>query len=68
MPASTPKAIVGKLNKALLDAMKDPEVAKRVETIGAEPVGSTPDELARHLALESERWTKLITERGIKLD
>lgn len=68
MPASTPKAIVGKLNKALLDAMKDPEVTKRFDTIGAEPVGSTPDELAKHLALESERWTKLITERGIKLD
>lgn len=68
MPASTPKAIVGKLNKALLAAMKDPDVVKRFETIGAEPVGSTPDELAKHLARESERWTKLITERGIKLD
>ena len=68
MPAATPKAIVSKLNKALLGAMKDPEVAKRFETIGAEPVGSTPDELAQHLARESERWTQLITERGIKLD
>ena len=68
MPASTPKPIVSKLNKALLDSMKDPDVAKRFETIGAEPVGSTPDELARHLARESERWTQLITERGIKLD
>jgi tripartite-type tricarboxylate transporter receptor subunit TctC len=68
MPASTPKPIVSKLNKALLDAMKDPDVVKRFETIGAEPVGSTPDELARHLARESERWTQLITERGIKLD
>ena len=68
MPASTPKAIVGKLNKALLDAMKDPDVVKRFESIGAEPVGSTPDELAKHLARESERWTQLITERGIKLD
>ena len=68
MPASTPKAIVGKLNKALLDAMKDPDVVKRFESIGAEPVGSTPDELAQHLARESERWTQLITERGIKLD
>ena len=68
MPASTPKAIVSKLNKALLDAMKDPDVVKRFETIGAEPVGSTPDELAQHLARESERWTQLITERGIKLD
>ena len=68
MPASTPKAIVGKLNKALLDAMKDADVVKRFESIGAEPVGSTPDELAKHLARESDRWTKLITERGIKLD
>ena len=68
MPASTPKVIVSKLNKALLDAMKDPDVVKRFETIGAEPVGSTPDELAKHLARESQRWTKLITERGIKLD
>lgn len=68
MPASTPKAIISKLNKALLAAMKDPEVAARFESIGAEPVGSTPDELAKHLARESDRWTQLITERGIKLD
>ena len=68
MPAATPKPIVTKLNAALLAAMKDPEVVKRFESIGAEPVGSSPDELAKHLARESERWTKLITERGIKLD
>ncbi|EER58288.1 conserved hypothetical protein [Acidovorax delafieldii 2AN] len=68
MPAATPKPIVAKLNAALLAAMKDPEVVKRFESIGAEPVGSSPDELAKHLARESERWTKLITERGIKLD
>ncbi len=48
--------------------MKDPDVVKRFETIGAEPVGSTPEEMAQHLARESERWTKLIQERGIKLD
>jgi hypothetical protein len=42
--------------------MKDPDVVKRFETIGAEPVGSTPEEMAQHLARESERWTKLIQE------
>jgi tripartite-type tricarboxylate transporter receptor subunit TctC len=31
-------------------------------------VGSTPDELAAHLAKESARWTKLIAERGIKAE
>lgn len=42
MSGATPKAIVTKLNAALLDAMKDPDVVKRVETLGAEPLGSTP--------------------------
>ena len=68
MPAATPKDIVAKVNAALLEAMNDPDVVKRFETIGAEPVGSTPEEMAQHQARESERWTKLIQERGIKLD
>ncbi|MFI5444910.1 Bug family tripartite tricarboxylate transporter substrate binding protein [Polaromonas sp. UC242_47] len=68
MPASTPKAIVNKLNAALLDAMKQPDVVARFDAIGAEAVGSSPDELAKHLAKESARWSKLITERGIHLD
>ena len=68
VPAATPKPIVAKLNKALLDAMKLPEVVARFDVIGAEPVGSTPDELAAHLARESARWSKLMAERGIKAD
>jgi tripartite-type tricarboxylate transporter receptor subunit TctC len=68
MPASTPKAIVNKLNAALLDAMKQPDVVARFDAIGAEAVGSSPAELAKHLADESARWSKLITDRGIHLD
>ncbi len=68
MPAGTPAPIVNKLNAALRDAMKQPDVVARFETIGAEPVGSTPAELTKHLARESERWAQLIAERHIKLD
>lgn len=68
MPAGTPVPIVNKLNAALRDAMKQPDVVARFETIGAEPVGSTPAELTTHLAKESDRWAKLIAERHIKLD
>ena len=67
-PAGTPKPVVAKLNKALLDAMKQPDVIERLDAIGAEPVGSTPEALASHLAREAAMWTKLITERNIKLD
>ncbi|MYZ53785.1 tripartite tricarboxylate transporter substrate binding protein [Malikia spinosa] len=67
-PAGTPKATIGKLQAALTDAMKQPDVVKRFEAIGAEAIGSTPDELAVHLQRESTRWSKLIAERGIQLD
>ena len=67
-PAGTPAPIIAKLNKVLTDTMKQPEVIERLDAIGAEAVGSTPEALASHLARESAMWTKLITERGIKLD
>ena len=67
-PAGTPKAIVDRLNKVLVAAMKEPAVAERLATIGAEPVGSSPDALAKHLERESLMWTRLIEERGIKLN
>ena len=67
-PAGTPRPVIDKLNAALLDAMKQPDVVTRLDAIGVEPVGSTPEALATHLASESARWTKLIAARGIKID
>ena len=68
VPAGTPKPIVDKLHKVLTETLKQPQVTARLESIGAEAVGSTPDELAKHLANESARWSKLIAERNIRLD
>jgi tripartite-type tricarboxylate transporter receptor subunit TctC len=65
MPASTPKPIITKLNAALLDAMKDSDIKKKFESIGAEAIGSTPEALAAHLNTEVTRWGKLIAERKI---
>ena len=67
-PAGTPAEVVSKLNKVLNGLMKDPETLKKLESIGAEPIGSTPQELATHLNKELTRWDKLIKERNIRLD
>lgn len=67
-PVGTPKPIIDKFNAVLVDAMRQPDVVARFETIGAEPVASSADELADHLERESVRWTKLINERGIRLN
>ena len=53
MSASTPPAIVKKMNTVLVETMKQPEVVARFDSIGAEVVGSTPEALAKHLDQES---------------
>ena len=68
MPAGTPQPIVDKINAALLQAMKTPEVKSRFAAIGAEPIGSTPQQLAAHLAAETDKWGAIIKERGIRAD
>ncbi len=67
-PAGTPAPIVQKLNAALLDAMKQPETRARFDAIGAEPIGSTPAQLATHLDKEMARWGTLIKDRNIRMD
>ena len=68
VPAGTPKPIIARLNAALLGAMNQPDVKAKFATIGAEPVGSTPEEMSAHLTREIDRWGKLIAEKNIKAD
>lgn len=68
LPANTPKSIVKKLNVALVSSMESTEIKEKFENIGAEPVGSSPEELAKYLNREIERWGKVITTNNIKSD
>ena len=68
VPAGTPPAIVKKLNQVFVAEMKQPDVLDRFKAIGAEVVGSTPEEAARHLQAETVRWSKVIAERNISMD
>ncbi|MGV3653040.1 MAG: Bug family tripartite tricarboxylate transporter substrate binding protein [Noviherbaspirillum sp.] len=68
VPAKTPKPIIDRLNKEMLAAMKLPDVQERFAMVGAEPVGSSPEELAEHLKKETARWSALIKERNISAD
>lgn len=68
VPAETPKPIVDRLNAELLRALKQPDVRARFALIGAEPAGSSPEELANTLKTETARWSKIVQERNIKAD
>jgi tripartite-type tricarboxylate transporter receptor subunit TctC len=65
-PAKTPPAVIAKLNKAVDDALNDPEVHEKLVKSGATPVGGTPDALGAFMKAEFEKWGKVVKERGIK--
>lgn len=68
MPVGTPKDVVIKMNSLLITAMGETAVKARLFVLGAEPVGSTPEALAKVLQSESTKWEQLIKERNIKPD
>jgi tripartite-type tricarboxylate transporter receptor subunit TctC len=58
-PAGTPREIVAKLNAAMVAALKDPEVARRVRTVGFEPTPTTPEEFAALIDSEIAKAAKV---------
>ena len=67
-PAGTPAAAVDRLNAAIRQALADPKVREALVARGAQPVSSTPDELARHVDAESEKWARVVRQSGAKID
>jgi tripartite-type tricarboxylate transporter receptor subunit TctC len=65
-PAGVPKATLDVLAKAMGRTMANPDVRKKFEGDGFEPVGSTPEEFARFQPTEIAKWAKTIEMAGIK--
>lgn len=58
-PGGTPRDIVMKLNAAVVGALNDPEVVRRIRTVGMEPTPTTPDGLSAYLSAEIAKAEKL---------
>ncbi|MBP8035321.1 MAG: tripartite tricarboxylate transporter substrate binding protein [Burkholderiaceae bacterium] len=59
-PKGTPPAVVERLNAAIVQAMKSPDLIQRFEREGATPVTSTPDQLNTFIAAEIVKWGKVV--------
>jgi tripartite-type tricarboxylate transporter receptor subunit TctC len=66
VPAKTPQPIVTKLNQVLVKILKDPVVAKELESKGLSPSPSTPAELAAYMKREYDIWERVVKKAGIK--
>ena len=64
-PAGTPRTIVERLHVEVQRALQVPEVRARLEEIGGEVKGSTPDEMRNLIAADLERWVKVIKAGNI---
>ncbi len=67
-PAATPKDIVVKLNAEMVKIIQSPEFRKRMEEIGAEPVGNTPVEMATQIKDDTARYARLVKEAKVSID
>jgi tripartite-type tricarboxylate transporter receptor subunit TctC len=67
-PAKTPSAVIARLHKEVARAVHTPEVRERFAQMGLDPVGSTPDELAKVVARDLEKYTAVAKAANIKND
>jgi tripartite-type tricarboxylate transporter receptor subunit TctC len=67
-PPKTPAAIAEKIAAAVQDALRMPDVVKRLAELSAEPMGLSPAETAAYMKQESERWAAVIKSTGVKAD
>lgn len=68
VPAGTPRAVNARLTDSFRGVLKAPEVERSLAAQGAEAVGSTPEELAKWLRSEVDRWRKVLSSANIKRD
>lgn len=68
VPAKTPRAIVDRLAGETAKAMKNPESVKRLTELGAEGVGSTPQELDKFWRSQLALYGKIVKDSGVKLE
>ena len=65
--AEVPRPIVNKLQAAMAEALKMPDVARRLTADGSTPIGSTPDQFNAHIKSEIAKWKKLAKDAKLEL-
>jgi tripartite-type tricarboxylate transporter receptor subunit TctC len=65
-PAGTPQAAVKTFNAAMVAALNDPELRRRLHDAGVTPSPSAPEDFDKYLRAETARWGKIIRDKGIK--
>lgn len=66
--AGTPREIVMRLNEILVKGLKSPEMMESLNNMGAEPMGTTPEQTTEFIRRELAVWAKAVRDSGAKFD
>jgi len=67
-PAATPKDVLARLSTETVKAIQSPEFRKRMDEIGAEPIGNTADQMAQQIKGETEKFAKLVKDAKVTIE
>jgi tripartite-type tricarboxylate transporter receptor subunit TctC len=67
-PTGTPKELLARLNAEMVKVIQSPEFRKRMEEIGAEPVGNSTDQMAQQIKDETDKFAKLVKDAKVTID
>lgn len=67
-PKGTPKDVIDKINADINAVLEVPAIKQRLTNEGAAPVGGTPEDFAKYVASETQKWNAIVTELNIVLD
>lgn len=67
-PAGTPKDVVAKLNAEMVKIIHSPDFRKRMEEIGAEPVGDTPAQMEAQIKEDTAKYARLVKDAKVAID
>ena len=67
-PAKTPPELIAKISADAATVVREASFVDRLSRIATTAVGSTPEELARHLKSEMDKWAPVIKKTGARID
>jgi tripartite-type tricarboxylate transporter receptor subunit TctC len=67
-PKGLPKEVVDKVNAAVLTALNDPAVRKRIEDTGSQVIGNTPSQFAAQIKAEYDVYKTVVAKQNLKFD
>jgi tripartite-type tricarboxylate transporter receptor subunit TctC len=67
-PAATPKNVLVRLNTEMAKVIQSPEFRKRMDEIGAEPIGNSADQMAQQIKVETEKFAKLVRDAKVTIE